>query len=811
MRKLMVFLYLFISGCATAPPKLQDEVKNYNYFQSRLFSNLIYDDKVLSIAGYQIEKRMITSDRLTINIKFIGEGLEFSFAKKNIYLEDENGNKYYVGIMHLPTKNKKINTTVDKPSFIGKVVIKIPNLDNNSIWLYEEENGKRHLLSYLGKLDSNMVFPGLNNEYTSYKEAKKIDAVESYNDFINNYPYSEKKGEIQDNIYLVEFNKAFLNDTIKAYKNFIFKYKNSDLVKVAIKKIKKIEHHYGIAKDGHTVAAYKVFNGQHPKSKFNSELLKSLKNRCKNKKNYRTCHDLYEYLDDFKYLKYASQFAKNKNEYTSGKFKATYIPKEFKEKYKEGSSPSLHFSAALGYSGSKFILGGMYEYEYGYNDIKEAIKWYTEAAKEGQPDAQNRLGYVYYNGSYHVKENKEEAAKWFSKAAEQDLQESQFMLGTMYILGEGGLKYDRYEAFKLFYLSLFDYGSDKVSIERKKIILDHLKKLVITMPDGKYIGDWVVSNLPFFQPEGNGKYFMTNGNEYIGGFLGGNMHGKGTYTWKDGGKYTGVWVNGERKGKSKGVYTWKNGDKYIGDFVGREMTGEGTSLLKNGDKYVGDFVDGEMHGRGTYIWKNGKKYTGRFVQGKAKDNGKYKYVGRKKSDSSSSLFEFVNQHPVLSTVTAIGAGLYAYGEHKRSKDPNWRPFGSDSNTSSDYYQNASNDATASKNKSSNVGEDYNNEGIESKSVKSIQGNDKGIDVLIKWENGQPCGTCSAYTSSSGKKFTDRNGLARIVLGKNSPTRNTIYVEGKDVACARSGDSIDVTVKVTLSGYVPTRLYRGNGC
>lgn len=69
-----------------------------------------------------------------------------------------------------------------------------------------------------------MIFPGFDNEYVGYKIAKKIDTIESYNDFISGYPYSEKKDEVQENIYTIEFNNAISNGTIKSYNNFIFKY-----------------------------------------------------------------------------------------------------------------------------------------------------------------------------------------------------------------------------------------------------------------------------------------------------------------------------------------------------------------------------------------------------------------------------------------------------------------------------------------------------------------------------------------------------------------------------------------------------------
>lgn len=308
MRKLIVFFILIVSGCSTIP-KVQNEVKNYGYFSNRIFTDIVYDAEVLVISGYQLEKRMITSDRLTIYLKFIKEGVEFNFIKNNLYLEDKNGNKYYVGIMGLP---EKINTTTDNPSFTGKVVIKVPNLDHKRLWLYEEANGKKYLISFFNKFDKNMIFPGFDNGYVGYEIAKKLDTIEAYNGFINGYPSSEKKDEAQEKIYTIGFNKAKSNGTIEAYNNFIFKYRDAGQVIEAKKQIKKIEQHYDFAKHSNSVAAYKLFKRQHPKSNFNSVLLRNLKDRCKNKKNYHTCYDLYKYLDDFKYLKYASQLTNNK-------------------------------------------------------------------------------------------------------------------------------------------------------------------------------------------------------------------------------------------------------------------------------------------------------------------------------------------------------------------------------------------------------------------------------------------------------------------------------------------------------------------
>ncbi len=56
---------------------------------------------------------------------------------------------------------------------------------------------------------------------------------------------------------------------------------------------------------------------------------------------------------------------------------------------------------------------------YGIRENYEAaIKWFSKAAREGNPDAQYNLGLIYYDGK-GVEQNYEEAFKWFGRASEQ--------------------------------------------------------------------------------------------------------------------------------------------------------------------------------------------------------------------------------------------------------------------------------------------------------------------------------------------------------------------------------------------------------
>ena len=78
--------------------------------------------------------------------------------------------------------------------------------------------------------------------------------------------------------------------------------------------------------------------------------------------------------------------------------------------------------------------------------LAEALKFFTEAAEQGDADAQYRLGLLYYYGGeyYHgwyygdiAKQDYTKALRWFTKAAEQGHTGAQYYLGLMHDKGEG--------------------------------------------------------------------------------------------------------------------------------------------------------------------------------------------------------------------------------------------------------------------------------------------------------------------------------------------------------------------------------------
>ncbi len=82
-------------------------------------------------------------------------------------------------------------------------------------------------------------------------------------------------------------------------------------------------------------------------------------------------------------------------------------------------------------------LGTLYYYGKGIpQDHAEALKWYRKAAEQGNADGQYNLGFMYDEGR-GVPQDYAEALKWYRKAAEQGDAGAQNNLGVMYGKGEG--------------------------------------------------------------------------------------------------------------------------------------------------------------------------------------------------------------------------------------------------------------------------------------------------------------------------------------------------------------------------------------
>ena len=69
-------------------------------------------------------------------------------------------------------------------------------------------------------------------------------------------------------------------------------------------------------------------------------------------------------------------------------------------------------------------------------DNVEAVKWWRMAADQGEPRAQNFLGWMYLK-CLGVRCDSREAAGWYRKAAEQGLAAAQCNLGYLFEHGQG--------------------------------------------------------------------------------------------------------------------------------------------------------------------------------------------------------------------------------------------------------------------------------------------------------------------------------------------------------------------------------------
>jgi hypothetical protein len=98
---------------------------------------------------------------------------------------------------------------------------------------------------------------------------------------------------------------------------------------------------------------------------------------------------------------------------------------------------SLKKAANQGNADAQNSLGDMYYYGEGVvQNYAQAVKWLQKAANQGNADAQNSLGDMYYYGE-GVAKNYAQAVKWLQKAANQGNADAQNSLGDMYYYGEG--------------------------------------------------------------------------------------------------------------------------------------------------------------------------------------------------------------------------------------------------------------------------------------------------------------------------------------------------------------------------------------
>lgn len=70
-------------------------------------------------------------------------------------------------------------------------------------------------------------------------------------------------------------------------------------------------------------------------------------------------------------------------------------------------------------------------------DFREAMKWYTMAAQQGESRAQYNIGVMYDRGKGEYEQDLTAAFRWFKMAADQGNVRALYNLACCYDFGEG--------------------------------------------------------------------------------------------------------------------------------------------------------------------------------------------------------------------------------------------------------------------------------------------------------------------------------------------------------------------------------------
>lgn len=93
----------------------------------------------------------------------------------------------------------------------------------------------------------------------------------------------------------------------------------------------------------------------------------------------------------------------------------------------------LENAANAGARAAQMALGGFY---YAEHETAKSVYWFKKAAKRGDDEAENNLGYAYGHG-IGVRIDYAKARYWFKKAAEQGNAGAQNNLGNLFYFGKG--------------------------------------------------------------------------------------------------------------------------------------------------------------------------------------------------------------------------------------------------------------------------------------------------------------------------------------------------------------------------------------
>lgn len=122
-----------------------------------------------------------------------------------------------------------------------------------------------------------MFFVGCASQKSMFKKAKKMNTIESYENYLEKYPNNQYSENVKSKLDTLEYQKFIKNGgftikgRLKALENYLLKYPNGKYLEQAqsdISEIKQIDHHVvisavyederGLAKDGFEELAFKL-------------------------------------------------------------------------------------------------------------------------------------------------------------------------------------------------------------------------------------------------------------------------------------------------------------------------------------------------------------------------------------------------------------------------------------------------------------------------------------------------------------------------------------------------------------------------
>ena len=111
-------------------------------------------------------------------------------------------------------------------------------------------------------------------ENLDWKNTKQVNTIKAYQDFVRWNPESEFIKKAKYGIEKLEWENAKQVGTIQAYQDFMSTYPESEFTQDAKRSIEKLE--WGKAKKVNTIQAYRDFISRHPKGKYIQEALNSV-------------------------------------------------------------------------------------------------------------------------------------------------------------------------------------------------------------------------------------------------------------------------------------------------------------------------------------------------------------------------------------------------------------------------------------------------------------------------------------------------------------------------------------------------------